>query len=63
MTWRSIAGGMCLLLGIGGIYKNIQHGIPADAPPGFAVGLYVPAAVLIIAAIALFAWDARRSRA
>jgi hypothetical protein len=49
-----------LLLAIGGIYKNVEQGIPANAPPGYAVGLYTPAALLIVAAIVLFVWDWRR---
>jgi hypothetical protein len=60
--WRSIVAAACLLLAIGGIYKNVQHGIPANAPPGFAVGLYTPAALLTLVAIVLFAWEFRRQK-
>jgi hypothetical protein len=41
---------------------NIQQGIPADAPPAFAIGLYTPASLLIVAAIALFVWERMRGR-
>jgi hypothetical protein len=60
LGWRSIVAAICLLLAIGGIYKNIEQGIPANAPPGYAAGLYTPAALLIVAAIVLFVWDWRR---
>jgi hypothetical protein len=57
---RSIVAAICLLLAVGGIYKNIEQGIPAIALPGYAVGLYTPAALLIVAAIVLFVWNWRR---
>jgi hypothetical protein len=62
MTWRLILGIVCLLLGFGGIYKNLQHGLPPDTPPGFVVGLYTPAIVLIAASIALLAWEWTKRR-
>jgi hypothetical protein len=60
ISWRSIVSAVCLLLALGGIYKNVQQGIPPNAPPGFAVGLYTPAALLIVIAVVLFAWEIRR---
>lgn len=62
LGWRSIVAVICLLLAIGGIYKNLQHAMPANAPPGFAVGLYTPAVLLLLIAVALVAWEFRRRR-
>ena len=58
--WRSIVAAICLVLAACGIYKNIQHGIPDNVPPGYAVGLYTPAALLIVVSIALIVSEFRR---
>jgi hypothetical protein len=36
---RSIVAAICLLLAVGGIYKNIEQGIPANALPRYATSL------------------------
>jgi hypothetical protein len=59
-TWRSVVAVICLVLAGGGIRTNIEHGIPENAPPGFAVGLYIPAALLIVVAIGFFISEYRR---
>jgi hypothetical protein len=60
--WRSIVAAICFLLAAGGIYKNVQRGIPANAPSGFTVGLYTPAAFLVVVAVALIIWELLRRK-
>jgi len=58
--WRSIVAAVSLVLAACGIHKNIQQGIPDDVLPGYAIGLYTPAAVLIVISIALIVSEFRR---
>jgi hypothetical protein len=60
-SWRSIVAGICALLAASGIYKNIEHGIPDNAQPSYVVGLYTPAALLIVIGIALIVSEFRRN--
>ena len=57
---HSVSITVCLFAAGCGIYKNFDNGIPENAPPGFAVGLYIPASLLIVVAIALLISEFRR---
>ncbi|HEX3600589.1 MAG TPA: hypothetical protein VHU84_10635 [Lacipirellulaceae bacterium] len=61
-SWRSIVALICILAGVGGLVENIKQGLPANPPPGYVIGLYLPATFLIVAGIVIVVWDLRRKK-